>query len=309
MWHEIVVWSGFLIFIIAMLILDLGVFQRKAHTISVKESLWLTCFWIGLALLFNLGIYYFKGKQTALEFLTGYLIEKSLSIDNIFVFLLIFSYFHVPSQFQHKILFWGILGAIIFRGVFILVGLSLIHQFNWLIYFFGALLVWTGFKMFMEKERKIAPEKNRVVKLFRKVMPVAVEYEGSKFFTRKDKKWYATPLLIVLIVVESTDIIFAVDSIPAIFAITLDPFIVYTSNILAILGLRALYFTLAGLMQRFHLLSYGLSIILVFIGIKMLISGFFHLPIGVALGFIASALLISMVTSILWPPKPPAHLH
>ncbi|MBI4357801.1 MAG: TerC/Alx family metal homeostasis membrane protein [Candidatus Omnitrophica bacterium] len=231
--------------------------------------------------------------------------DMNLVLDNIFVFLLIFSYFRVPSQYQHKVLFLGILGAIIFRGIFIAAGLSLIHRFDWLIYFFGALLVWTGFKMLMEKERKIDPEKNRIVRLFRKVMPVTMQYEGDKFLIRKGGRWFATPLLIVLIVVESTDIVFAVDSIPAIFAVTLDPFIVYTSNIFAILGLRALYFTLAGLIERFHLLSYGLSVILIFVGIKMLISDFFHLPIGVALGFIASALLVSMITSILWPPKPP----
>lgn len=296
--HEGLAWGGFIIFIITMLILDLGLFQRKAHEIRIRESLLLTAFWISLALLFNVGVYFTRGHHSALEFLTGYLIEESLSMDNIFVFLLIFTYFKVPAQVQRTVLFWGILGAIILRGVFILAGLALIHQFHWIIYVFGALLVWTGFRMMTEKDKEFEPERNPVLKLFKRFVPVTSGYEGNKFLVKRDGKLLATPLLVVLIVVETTDLIFAVDSIPAIFAVTLDPFIVYTSNIFAILGLRALYFTLAGMMQKFRYLSYGLSIILTFVGVKMLISDFYRIPITLALGVIASILAISILLSL-----------
>lgn len=296
-------WAAFLIFVVAMMGLDLGVFQRKAHQIRVRESLLLTAFWVSLALLFNLGIYFVRGPHSALEFLTGYLIEESLSVDNIFVFLLIFSYFAVPASVQRKVLFLGILGAIILRAVFIVSGLSLIHRFHWVIYVFGGILILTGFKLMTEKDKEFKPEKNPVLKLFRKCVPVTEHYEGDKFFVKRGAKYFATPLFVVLLVVESTDLIFAVDSIPAIFAVTLDPFIVYTSNIFAILGLRALYFSLAGMMGRFHFLHYGLSVILIFVGLKMLVSDFYRIPIGIALGVIAGVLTLSVLISFICPKK------
>ena len=298
---EILIWSGFVIFILLMLALDLGVFQRRSHEIKVKESLLLMGFWISLALLFDLGIYVFRGPHPALEFLTGYLIEESLSVDNIFVFLMIFSYFSVPAYIQRKALVWGILGAIILRAIFILAGLTLIHKFNWLIYVFGGLLIWTGIKMVSTSEKQLEPEKNPVLKLFRKFVPVTKDYEGDKFFVKQTGRYVATPLFIVLLVIETTDLIFAVDSIPAVFGVTLDPFIVYTSNIFAILGLRALYFALAGMMKRFHYLSCGLSVILVFIGAKMLLSHFFLIPIHIALGIVVGVLSLSVVISLIFP--------
>ena len=304
---QIWLWVAFNIFVFGMLILDLAVFNRKAHEIKIKEALLWSAIWITLALVFNAGIYYYRGPETALRFFTGYILEKSLSVDNLFVFLLIFSYFHVPSKYQHKILFWGILGALVMRAIFIACGVALIHQFHWIIYVFGAVLIFTGFKLAFEKEKELHPEKNPILKIFRKMMPVTENFEDAKFFVRKENRWFATPLFIVLIVVETTDVIFAVDSIPAILAITTDPFIVYTSNVFAILGLRALYFALAGLMQLFHYLNYGLAVILIFIGAKMLISEYIKIPIGVALGVIASILIISIGASILWPKKEKKH--
>jgi len=286
-----------------MLALDLGVFHRKAHVIKIKEALLWSAFWIGLSLLFNLGIYFWRGPETALEFLTGYLIEKSLSVDNIFVFLLIFSYFRVPSLYQHKVLFWGILGALVMRAIFIATGVTLIQKFHWIIYIFGAFLILTGIKMALQKDKKIHPERNPVLRLFRRYMPVTDDYKDDKFFVKRAGHYLATPLFVVLLVVETTDIIFAVDSIPAILAITLDPFIVYTSNVFAILGLRALYFALAGIMQLFHHLHYGLSAILVFVGVKMLLADIYKIPVGIALGVIASILLISVIASVIWPRK------
>jgi tellurite resistance protein TerC len=296
---QVLLWVAFNIFVFAMLALDLGFFHRKAHVIKIKEALLWSGAWIALALLFNLGIYFFRGSETALEFLTGYLIEKSLSVDNIFVFLLIFSYFGVPSLYQHKVLFWGILGALIMRALFIVAGITLIEKFHWTIYIFGAFLILIGIKMALQKERRLRPERNPALKLFRRWVPVTEEYVEGKFFVRRLGHSFATPLLIVLIVVETTDIIFAVDSIPAILAITLDPFIVYTSNVFAILGLRALYFALAGIMELFHHLHYGLSAVLVFVGIKMLLSDLYKIPVSVALSVVAGILLISVVTSIL----------
>jgi tellurite resistance protein TerC len=296
---QVLLWVAFNIFVLAMLALDLGFFHRKAHVIKIKEALLWSGAWIALALLFNLGIYFWRGSETALEFLTGYLIEKSLSVDNIFVFLLIFSYFGVPSLYQHKVLFWGILGALIMRALFIVAGITLIEKFHWTIYIFGAFLILIGIKMALQKERKLRPERNPALKLFRRWVPVTEEYVEGKFFVRRLGHSFATPLLIVLIVVETTDIIFAVDSIPAILAITLDPFIVYTSNVFAILGLRALYFALAGIMELFHHLHYGLSAVLVFVGIKMLLSDLYKIPVSVALSVVAGILLISVVTSIL----------
>ena len=298
-------WGAFVIFILAMLAVDLGIFQRKTHEIKVRESLFLTIFWISLALLFDLGVYLVRGHNAALEFLTGYLIEESLSVDNIFVFLLIFSYFAVPVAVQRKVLVWGILGAIVLRAVFIIGGLALIHKFRGVLYVFGALLVYTGIQLAAEKDKKLEPEKNPVLRIFRKLVPVTENYEGDRFFVKRAAKLYATPLLVVLIVIETTDLIFAADSIPAIFAVTLDPFIVFTSNIFAILGLRALYFTLHGMIRKFHHLHYGLSFILVFVGVKMLIHELYRIPIGVALGVIASVLILSVVVSLLAPQKKP----
>ena len=281
-----------------MLALDLGVFHRKAHEVQIKEALGWTAFWITLALLFNLGIYFWRGPEPALEFLTGYLIEKALSVDNIFVFLLIFSYFDVPLLYQHKVLFWGILGALIMRALFIVMGITLIQNVHWVIYIFGGFLILTGIKIALQKEKEIRPERNPVLRIFREFMPVSERYENGKFFLKKEGRYLATPLFIVLLVVETTDIVFAVDSIPAILAITLDSFIVYTSNVFAILGLRALYFALAGLMQLFHRLHYGLAAILVFVGIKMLLADIYKIPIGVALGVVASLLLVSVIASV-----------
>ena len=298
MGSKIVLWVAFNIFVLGMLALDLGIFHRKAHVIKIKEALVWSAVWITLALLFNLGIYLWRGPETALEFLTGYLIEKSLSVDNIFVFLLIFSYFGVPPLYQHKVLFWGILGALIMRAVFIAAGITLIEKFHWTIYIFGAFLILIGAKMALQKERKIHPERNPILRLFRRWVPVAEDYAEGRFLVRRAGHYLATPLFIVLIVVETTDIIFAVDSIPAILAITLDPFIVYTSNVFAILGLRALYFALAGIMELFHHLHYGLSAVLVFVGIKMLIGDIYKIPVSIALSVVAGILFISVIASI-----------
>jgi tellurite resistance protein TerC len=302
--NQLLPWVLFNIFVLAMLALDLGVFHRKAHEVKIKEALIWSAVWIALALLFNLGVYYWRGPQTALEFLTGYLLEKSLSVDNVFVFLLIFSYFRVPALCQHKVLFWGILGALIMRAVFIAAGITLIQQFHWVIYVFGAFLIFTGIKMALQKDKEIHPEKNPIIRLFRRLMPVTKEFdERSRFFVRKDSRLHATPLFVALLVVETTDVIFAVDSIPAILAITNDPFIVYTSNVFAILGLRALFFALAGIMSLFHYLHYGLSAILVFVGIKMVLAGTYKIPISVALSVVAGILVVSVIASVVWPRK------
>jgi tellurite resistance protein TerC len=284
-----------------MLAVDLGVVHRRAHTVRLKEALIWSGIWIALALLFALGVYFWYGPQPALEFLTGYLIEKSLSVDNIFVFVLIFSYFKVPALYQHKVLFWGILGALVMRAIFIFAGIALLQRLHWIIYVFGALLILTGIKMAMEKDKEIHPDKNPVLRLFRRLVPVTEDYHVDHFFVRRFGHYAATPLFVVLLVVETTDIIFAVDSIPAILAITVDPFLVYTSNVFAILGLRALYFALAGVMQLFHYLHYGLSAILVFVGAQMLLADVYKLPIGVALGVIAGILLISVIASVMRP--------
>ncbi|HOW35204.1 MAG TPA: TerC family protein [Candidatus Omnitrophota bacterium] len=291
----------FNLFVVAMLILDQAVFHRRAHVVSMKEALAWSFAWIALALLFNLGIYFYKGPKPALEFLTGYIIEQSLSVDNLFVFILIFSYFKVPSQYQHKILFWGILGAQVMRGIFIFAGVALIDKFHWIIYLFGALLIMAGFKMLSQKDKEIHPERNPVLKIFRRFFPVTRDYEGSSFFAKKEGVWFATPLFIVLLTIETTDLIFAVDSIPAILAITRDPFIVYTSNVFAILGLRALYFVLARIMQLFHYLNYGLCAILVFVGVKMLIGDFYHIPVAVALMVVVATLSVSIIASLILP--------
>ena len=295
-------WIGFNAFVVLMLVLDLTVFHRNAHTIKFREAVGWSIFWISLAAIFAVIVYFWHGKATALDFVTGYLIEESLSVDNLFVFLLIFKFFKVPGQFQHKVLFWGIIGALVMRFVFIFAGVALINRFHWIIYVFGAFLVYTGLKLFKQEESDVQPEHNPVLKGFRKIMPVTKNYVGGKFFVR-DKGLYATPLFLVLLVIETTDVVFAADSIPAILAITRDPFIVFTSNVFAILGLRSLYFALAGMMELFHYLHYGLAVILTFIGIKMLISNFFHLPTALALGVVAGVLAISVGASLMWPKK------
>jgi tellurite resistance protein TerC len=294
-------WLIFNIFVLGMLALDLLVFHRKAHAVSLREAFTWSVVWISLALIFNLGIYYLWGSEKAMEFLAGYLIEKSLSVDNIFVFIMIFSYFAVPAMYQHRILFWGILGALIMRAIFIAAGAALLSAFHWIIYIFGGFLIITGIKMFFAGEEKIEPEKNPAVVLLRRWVPITREFHGQRFFIRIDQRLWATPLFVVLLVVETTDVIFAVDSIPAIFAITLDPFIVYTSNIFAILGLRALYFLLAGILEMFRYLKVGLSFVLCFVGVKMMLVDFYKIPIGVSLGVVAGILAISILASLVKP--------
>ncbi|HEX2961934.1 MAG TPA: TerC family protein, partial [Ignavibacteriales bacterium] len=291
-------WILFLVFVLIMLFLDLGVFHKTSHVVKVKEALIWSAVWIGLALLFNLGIYFWKGEQKALEFFTGYLIEKSLSVDNIFIFVLVFSFFKVPPLYQHKVLFWGIFGALVMRVIFIFAGVALIEQFHWIIYVFGVFLIYTGIRMISEKDKEIHPEKNPVLKLAQKYIRVLPSFEEDKFFVKRNSLTYATPLFIVLLFIETTDLIFAVDSIPAILAISSDPFIVFTSNVFAILGLRSLYFALAGIIEKFVYLSYGLALILMFVGLKMLLTDVFHIPIGISLGVIALILTASIVLSL-----------
>jgi tellurite resistance protein TerC len=301
-------WVGFNLFVLAMLALDLGVFHRKSHVVSGKEALIWSLVWISLSLVFNAAIYYFwdrmmpdssyTNSEAALAFLTGYLIEKSLSVDNIFVFILIFSFFAVPAAYQHRVLFWGILGALVMRGILIVVGAALLKEFHWIIYIFGAFLIFTGIRMARHQDEEVHPDRNPVVKFFRRFMPVTEKFEQGKFFVRQAGKLMATPLFLILLIVESTDLVFAVDSIPAIFAVTQDPFIVYTSNVFAILGLRALYFLLANVMDKFQYLKLGLSAVLTFVGIKMVIVDFYKIPIGVSLGVVASILTISILASL-----------
>ena len=305
MTESIWLWVGFNVFVLAMLALDLGVFHRKTHVVSLKESLTWTGVWVVLALLFNAGVWHYAGSQKALEFFTGYVIEKSLSVDNVFVFALLFSYFAVPPLYQHKVLFWGILGALIMRAIMIALGAALITKFAWIIYVFGAFLILTGIKMIVKREEEIHPERNPVVRWFKKLMPVTPEYRGDKFFVRENGIRKATPLFVVLLLVEFTDLIFAVDSIPAIFAVTKDPFIVYTSNVFAILGLRSLYFALAGVMDKFHYLKIGLGVVLSFVGVKMLLAHTaYKIDTLVSLGVIVLILATSVVWSLLKPKKP-----
>ena len=297
------VWTCFIGFVLVMLALDLGVFHRKSHEIKIKEALIWSAVWICLSLAFNYGIYVFMGKEKAIEFLTGYVIEKSLSIDNLFVFIMLFTYFNVNTKYQHKVLFWGILGALVMRAIFIFAGVALINKFHWIIYVFGVLLVFTGIKMLFHKDEKIDPDKNPLVRLFKKFFPVTNQEHGDKFFVKMNGQTFATPLFIVLLIVEFTDLIFAVDSIRAILAITNDTFIIFTSNVFAILGLRALYFALAGITKYFYYIKYGLSAILVFVGIKMTIVDFYKVPILYSLFTIASILLISIIVSLVFPKK------
>ena len=300
--NQLLFWILFNLFVLVMLVLDLGVFHRRTHVVKFREALLWSAMWIALAAMFAVIVYFWHGRGPALEFVTGYVIELSLSVDNLFVFLLIFRYFQVPTVHQHKVLFWGILGALIMRAVFILAGVGLIRQFHWIIYIFGALLVYSGIKLFRQENAEIHPEKNPLLRLFRRWIPVTKDYEEAKFFVRRPGL-YATPLFIVLLVVETTDVLFAVDSIPAILAITLDAFIVYTSNVFAILGLRSMYFALAGMMELFHYLHYGLSLVLIFVGGKMLVSHYYQIPTEIALGIVAGILIISVVASILHPRK------
>ena len=319
-------YAGFLAFVLLMLALDLGVFHRHAHEVSIKEAAAWSAVWVTLALLFNVGLYYYaawrfpqderllavpgfnpEAAATAvgLEYLTGYIVEKALSVDNIFVFVMVFAYFAVPKIYQHRVLFYGILGALIFRAIFIGAG-SFLMQFHWVIYVFGAFLIITGIKMMLVPDKEIDPEKNFLIRLFKKFVPVTPEYHGQKFFVRVNKVLFATPLFIALLFIEMTDIIFAVDSVPAIFAITKEPFIVFTSNIFAILGLRAMYFMLAGAIDKFYLLKYGLSVVLIFVGLKMVwlndaFGGKF--PIGYSLGFIGLTIAVSVVVSLMFPRK------
>jgi tellurite resistance protein TerC len=295
---RLILWIVFNLFVLGMLALDLGVFHRKAHSVSIKEAAIWSAVWVGLALFFNAGIYFTWGQEKALEFLTGYVIEKSLSVDNLFVFLMIFQYFNTPAQYQHRILFWGIVGALGLRAIFIAAGAALLTNFHWMIYVFGAFLVITGIKMLLQGDEKIEPEHNPVVRLFRRLISVSHEYHGQNFFVRKNGKRQATLMMLVLIVVETTDVIFAVDSIPAIFAVTQDPFIVYTSNVFAILGLRALYFMLAGIMSMFVYLKVGLSFVLCFVGAKMLLVDIYKIPIGVSLAIIGGVLAVAVLASL-----------
>lgn len=310
-------WIGFNVFVLGMLALDLGVFHRHAHVVSIKEaSIW-SVVWISCAMVFNLLLYFFWGwmspgstytnGEAATAFLTGYLIEKSLSVDNIFVFVLIFTYFAVPQQYQHRVLFWGVLGALVMRGVMIALGAALIKEFHWVIYIFGAFLVFTGIKMAFHRNEEIHPEKNPLVRLFRRLMPVTEQFEGDKFFVRKAGVLMATPLFLVLLMVETSDLIFAVDSIPAIFAVTQDPFLVYTANVFAILGLRSLYFVLAGMVHKFHYLKLGLSVVLTFVGVKMLLlDTAFKIPTPISLVVVVSVIALSVIASLLRPQAPKA---
>jgi tellurite resistance protein TerC len=297
-------WAGFIAFVLAMLSLDLGVFNRTPHVVGAREALTWTGVWVGLALLFALGLAFFADRQAALTFLTGYVIEESLSVDNIFVIVLIFQYFAVPAQYQHRVLFWGILGALVMRGLFIAVGAALLARFEWIIYIFGALLVVTGIRMAVKQDEEFDGEQNVVVKLARRVLPITDGYRGKHFFSLEQGRRYATPLLLVLVLVEATDLIFAVDSIPAIFGITRDPFLVFTSNIFAVMGLRSLFFLLASVVTKFYLLKYGLAVILTFVGAKMLAEQWIHIPILLSLGVVVMVLAGSIVASLVWPAKP-----
>jgi len=291
-------WIGFNVFVLAMLALDLGVFHRKAHAVSIKEaSIW-SVVWITLAMAFNAGIYFFSGPEPALQFFTGYLIEKSLSVDNIFVFGLLFTYFNVPAAYQHRVLFWGVLGALVLRGILIVLGTSLLDAFHWIIYLFGAFLIFTGVRMAFHKEEEVHPERNPVLKLVRRIVPVTHGYERDRFMVRRAGQVLVTPLLLVLLVVETTDLIFALDSIPAIFAVTLDPFIVYTSNVFALLGLRSLYFVFANAMAKFYYLKLGLAVVLSFVGVKMVLADIYHISTTLSLAVIAVVLATAIVASV-----------
>ncbi|GLV60981.1 membrane protein [Dictyobacter sp. S3.2.2.5] len=292
-------WIWFNLFVLVLLALDLGIFHRKSHAVSTKEALIWSAVWISLALAFNAGLYFVSGGEVALQFLTGYLIEKSLSVDNIFIFVLLFGYFRVPAAYQHRVLFWGIIGALVMRGILITVGSVLIEQFHWIIYIFGAFLIFTGIRMGVQKDEKVNPEHNPLVKVVRRFVPVSDDFVKDHFVVRREGRLMITPLLLVLLVIETSDLLFAVDSIPAIFSVTTDPFIVYTSNVFAILGLRSLYFVFANIIHKFHYLQAGLAVILCFVGLKMAVSGFYHVPTWLSLLFIALVLGVAIVASIM----------
>jgi tellurite resistance protein TerC len=305
---EAILWIVFGVLIPVMLALDMGVFHRKDHVIKVKEALFWSGIWIALALLFALGVFLLVGHEKALNFITGYLVEESLSVDNLFVFLLIFSYFSVPAAYQHRVLFWGIMGAIVMRAIFIVTGLTLLENLHWIIYIFGAFLIYTAARLAFKKEEEIRPERNPILRLFRRFVPLTKRYHGNKFLAKGRGRRLATPLLMVLVVIETTDIIFAVDSVPAVLSITQDPFIVYTSNIFAVMGLRSLYFALSGVIQKFYYLSYGLAAILGFLGLKMIIPDIinkinpdlnFEVPVEVSLGVVVGILFIAALSSLI----------
>ena len=298
--NQLLFWILFNLFVLAMLAVDLWIFNRPAHEIKFGQALAWSFTWITLAAGFAVLVYFWRGRDAALEFTAGYLVELSLSVDNLFIFLLIFKYFRVPADFQHKVLFWGIIGALVMRGVFIVAGIGLIQRFHWIIYAFGAFLVYSGIQLLRKEDVGIEPQKNPVLRLFRRWIPVTESYEGENFFVRRPGL-YATPLMVVLVVVETTDLLFATDSIPAVFAITLRAFIVYTSNVFAVLGLRSLYFVLAGMMELFQYLHYGLAVVLIFIGAKMLASDYYQIPTAVALAIVAGVLLLSVLASVVHP--------
>ncbi len=300
---QFLLWGGFIAFVLIMLVIDLGIFHRRSHAVKMKEALTWCAVWIGLALAFCAGVFYFRGHHKGLEFLTGYLIELSLSLDNLFVFLLIFSYFKVSPTLQHRVLYWGILGALVMRAIMIAGGIALISKFHWIIYVFGAFLVFTGIKMLFSGDQHVEPEKNPIVKLARKVFPVTPKYVEGNFFTRIDGRLFATPMFLVLLMIESTDLVFAVDSIPAILAITQDTFIVYTSNVFAILGLRSFYFALSGMFYKFRYLKVGLSVVLSYVGVKMLIADWYKIPTVISLGVIVLLIGGSILVSFLIPEK------
>lgn len=299
-------WLGFTAFVLGMLALDLGVFHRKAHVVGLREAAVWSAVWVVLALAFNGLVFAWFGPQRGLEFTTGYLIEKALAVDNLFVIYAIFAYFAVPAAYQHRVLFWGILGALVMRAVFIFAGAALLQKFHAVMYVFGAILVLTAVKLFLMKEDGIHPEQNVVYRWFRRLVPAASDYHGSRFTIREAGRLHATPLLAVLVLIEWTDLVFAVDSIPAIFAVTQDPFLVYTSNIFAILGLRSMFFLLAGVMGQFHLLKPALATVLAFVGAKMLLADVYEIPVGVSLGVVASLLALGIAGSLLFPRRAPA---
>jgi tellurite resistance protein TerC len=312
--HNVWWWVGFNALVLGLLALDLGVFHRENKEVSVKEALGWSAVWISLAIVFGIGIGFTMGRQSALEFFAGYLVEEALSVDNLFVFIMIFSFFRIPPALQHRVLFWGILGALLMRGFMIGAGAILIEKFHAIIYVFGAFLVFTGIRMAFQQEQHIEPESNPVIRLVRRFLPVTTKFHGDRFFVREALvpggpiKLVATPLFVVLALVETTDVMFALDSIPAIFGVTKDPFLVYTSNVFAILGLRSLYFVLANVIGKFHLLKYGLSVVLAFVGVKMLLSEVYHIPIGWSLGVVAGVLVTATLLSLVIKPKPePEH--
>jgi tellurite resistance protein TerC len=300
-------WAGFLAFVLAMLAIDLGIFHKKAHEISLKEAGIWSAVWVTLAGIFNAGVYYWFGGQKGLEFTTGYVLEKALSVDNIFVFVVIFATFRVPAIYQHRVLFWGVLGALVMRAAFIVAGGAFLQRFHWAIYVFGGLLAVTGIKLLLQRNEELHPEANPLVRWFQKVLPVTAEFKGPHFTVVENGRRYGTPLLLALVAAEVTDLIFAIDSIPAVFAVTTDPFIVFTSNIFAILGLRSLYFLLAGVITKFVYLKVGLSFVLVFVGVKMLLMDVYKIPIAASLAVIAGILALSIVVSLLKPPAAKQH--